>query len=417
MREIVLSRPAALASWMFLLALLGAPPQSSAHDGILFGLQPFVQEDELLGGSTSWGLVLREGEELLWTCSETTGSNVFWRHLGTDGLLLAGTGDGIRISEDGGCSWSAVPDFPGELANYSVAPHPTDPLRLVSVTGGSEQTNHLLESLDGGRTWTSLRSVAGASFWRAVWGRAGDDLLLEQVSDAGVPVLHFSAEGGRSWLVEDFPLEGWNSVGLFGPSLSGVDLWFTGLSPSGEFTLARLPFSLDGEVVVERSFPKILTAFVERPEGLHIVLSFMTYILWVPGEEDYVEQDPGVSACLRDFDGVLWGCGGEPNHAQFSRSDDGTSWEGILFLDDVVPRSCPSDSPAAELCPQAWELVQEALLMPPVPGDDDDDDDSSEDAAGCEDCSSGNGGAQAALLLCALPGLLRRRRLLRSRRR
>ena len=177
----------------------------------------------------------------------------------------------------------------------------------------------------------------------------------------------------------------------------------------GEFTLATLPFSLDGDVVVERSFPQILTALVERPEGLHIVLNFGTYILWVRGEEDYVEQDPGVSACLRDFDGVLWGCGGEPNHAQFSRSADGTNWEGVLYLDEVVPRSCPSDSPAAELCPPVWELVQEALLMPPAPGDDDDDDDSTQDP-GCEDCASGDGGAQSALLLCVLPGLLRRRR-------
>lgn len=396
------------------LVLLSFSSNLAAHDGVLFGQQPLVNSGEFLGGGTSYGLVLVEEGEALWTCDEVLEATPYvWRSL-SSGALLAGTDEGLRSSSDGGCSWEVLEGSPGQLPIFSLTAHPSAPGRLLVTTGSADQENHVFESLDEGQTWSSIFSMPEAALWRALWTPDGESLFVEAVGQDGVPLIHVSLDGGTTWTESPYSFGEWRSVGLFGFSDDESNIWFSGLSPEGAFALGTIPVGLDSPPQLLAIFPQPVTAFAEHDGVLHIVVGFSEYLIWSGvAQEDMQPVDAGVTACLQKLDGELWGCGGEPMHSSFTKLGASGEWEGLLSLDDITPRVCPEDSPARKLCPPIWESVQAALTMPM--GDDDDDDDSAEEPEPtCEGCSSSFGGddvsGRALLgLLVLLGGLCGRR--------
>jgi hypothetical protein len=380
------------------------PSVGLSHDGTLYGTSPFSEDGALAGGGTSYGLVLASEQQFLWTCKEAVEATPYWWHRMSAERVLVGTDQGIRTSEDGGCSWSLVSGVAGSLPSLSVSVRPGAPDHLIAVTGSDSATNHVLESRDGGSTWDSILSTEGAPFWRAVWSRSGEAIVAEEVRDGGRTMLHRSVDAGMSWSESPKDLGEFRSVGLFGFSRDDQSLWMTALSPQGVFVLARLASDLSGEVEVLRMFPQLITGFVEEEGGLlHIVVAFMDYMTWtgVP-EEDPIPADMGLASCLYELDGLLWGCGGEPMHAQFSRRSEDGMWEELLRLDGIEPRVCSEDTIAASLCPPVWDEVQ-TILNPPQREDDDEE----EPDEGCGACAQGEGAA-VALLFVLLPFGFRR---------
>lgn len=406
------NRLSLLVSFVSVL-VLSLSSDLAAHDGVLFGQQPLINSGEFLGGGTSYGLVLIEEGEALWTCDEVLEATPYlWRSL-SSGVLLAGTDEGLRWSSDGGCSWELVEGLPGQLPIFSLTAHPSVPGRLLITTGSADQENHVFESLDDGQTWTSIFSQSEAALWRALWLADGESLFVEAVGQDGVPLIHFSLDGGTTWTDSPYSLGDWRSVGLFGVSADESNIWFSGLSPEGAFALGTIPVGLDSAPQLLAIFPQPVTAFAEHEGLLHIVVGFSEYLVWSGvAQEDMQSVDAGVTACLQKIDGQLWGCGGEPMHSSFATLGASGEWEGLLSLDDITPRVCPEDSPARTICPPVWESVQAALTMPM--GDDDDDDSAEEPEPSCEDCSAafgGDGGSGRALLglLVLLAGLRVRR--------
>jgi hypothetical protein len=314
--------------------------------------------------------------------------------------VLVGTNEGIRFSQDGGCSWTLPEGIAGDLTSFSVAPRPGLPQELVATTGAAGEANHVLRSLDGGLSWDSILRVEEADIWRGVWNEAGTELIAEVVHPGGDTVLHRSVDAGQSWSGTLLPLGDWRSVGLFGPSLDAQFLWLTALSPAGEFVLGRVQWDLSSELEPLRAFPNLITAFAEEEDQLHIVVSFSEYLTWTGLPEDEPAATTGaVSTCLYGLDGLLWGCGGEPMRAQFSRRTAAGDWEELLRFADIEPRTCPAGSPGAALCPLEWEELQDELNEGPPLGDD--------DAGGEPGACAGCGGAGAPVLgLLGLLGLL-----------
>lgn len=395
---------------LLLIGTLLSPGISLGHDGSLYGLRPFSEDGEFAGGATTYGLILAEDGLNLWTCVETIEATPFWWHRVSSERVVVGTNQGIRISEDGGCSWSTPAGLAGELTSFSVAPRPGVPQELIATTGEEGSNNHVLRSEDGGHTWASVLEVEEAVIWRAVWDATGTDLIAEVVQGDGRTLLYRAQEAGTVWSATQLDLGGWRSVGLFGPSLDGQFLWLTALSPEGEFVLGRVAWTLNTELEVVRAFPNLITGFVEEAAGLHIVVYFSDYMVWtgLPDDEP-VLSDAGIGTCLYGIDGLLWGCGGEPMRAQFSRRSAVGDWEELIRIADIEPRSCPEDTLGAEVCPVEWQLIQEALNPSdsPNPGDDDDDSSAGSDCSACDGASS----PSVALLLLLLPLGLRRERI------
>jgi len=381
-----------------------SPKLAVAHNGVLYGVRPFSEAGELTGGGTSYGLVLAEDDSYLWTCKEAVGATPYWWHRVSEVRTLAGTDQGIRITEDGGCTWSIPEGIAGTLTSFGISERPGDPDHLIATTGGDVEANHVLQSMDGGLSWTSSLSVPEAAVWRAVWSGSGDAIVAEAVKPDGSTFLYQSLDAGATWSESPRDLGGFRSVGLFNYSRDDEELWLTAQSPEGEYVLARLASDLTGEVEVLRVFQQLVTGFVEGAETLHIVVGFMDYMMWsgLP-EDELVPADQGLASCLFEIDGSLWGCGGEPMHAQFSRQSEEGIWEGLLRLDDIEPRVCPEGTTAAELCPGVWEDI-ETILEAAVPGDDDDSVDPEES---CTACSGEEGPSAAILLLFLIPGLRR----------
>jgi hypothetical protein len=387
-----------------LLALLLAPTTARGHDGSLYGVQPFSEGGEFAGGATTYGLILAEDGSNLWTCVETIGATPFWWHRVSGERIVVGTNQGIRISEDGGCSWSVPAGLAGELTSFSVAARPGVPQELIATTGAAEAANHVLRSEDGGLTWASVFEVEEAGIWRAVWDATGTELIAEVVHGDGRTVLYRSQDGGSSWSATLLDLGDWRSVGLFGPSLDGQSLWLTALSPEGEFVLGRVAWTLDSALEVLRAFPNLITAFVEEEDSLHLVIYFSDYMTWTGlAQDEPILSEVGIGPCLYGLDGLLWGCGGEPMNAQFSRRSAAGDWQEVIRIADIEPRSCPEATLGADVCPAEWLLVQEALNPTVPPGDDDD----SSDCSGCDSAGS----PSLALLLLVLPIRFRRQRV------
>ena len=75
-----------------------------------------------------------------------------------DGQLLAATPQGLRATDDGGCTWRAVAPFE-DVVTSALAQHPSAPGTLclgVSGSGGSS----IQTSLDGGAKWVQALALA-----------------------------------------------------------------------------------------------------------------------------------------------------------------------------------------------------------------------------------------------------------------
>ena len=102
-------------------------------------------------------------------------------------VLLATTEQGLQRSEDGGATWTAVPETPtGALLDWAT----TASLYAVTPDGAVHR------STDGGLTWAQVGSVQGAPDALLVDNRDGVENVYVAVSPATIRV---STDGGASF--------------------------------------------------------------------------------------------------------------------------------------------------------------------------------------------------------------------------
>ena len=358
---------------------------------------PLVRQGELLGGATDSGLVLLVDDVPVWSCAEALGLDATFWHLGEDGVLVAGTAEGVRRSEDGGCSWSPAWGALGELAIGGLAAvGDVDGQLLVSAEGTG-----LWRSLDGGAQWEELAPLPGGfAPGPLVVDSAGERPRVSATDADGLPHVLASDDGGDSWL-EPYELSGWaearlvllrpDGQGLYLAAISGLgDDFLVALDPdltSGPHALAMPPGPVVGAAMVGDDL-----LYVARGEGLY---------RRAPGGDP--EPIPGgPTQCLAALDGRVWGC--SDGAAYLAVSDDGELWTPLVSWQDVVPRDCPAGTSGAELCPEVWEALQgddDDSAEVQEPQDDDDSGDPSGDEGEAADCScaAARGPASGGLLL------------------
>jgi photosystem II stability/assembly factor-like uncharacterized protein len=124
-------------------------------------------------------------------------SRVFAMVATTDpGDYASSAGLGLYRSDDGGEHWARITDDPrpalriggGDLASVRVDPSNPDVVYSASIV--------TMKSVDGGRTWTSLRGAPGGDDYQDLWISPTDGRVIALVSDQGALV---TVNGGRTW--------------------------------------------------------------------------------------------------------------------------------------------------------------------------------------------------------------------------
>ena len=438
--------------------------------------------DRMLVPAT-FGLLLSNdgGETFQWVCEQAIGYTGTYDpdyELTDDGTIFSTSFEGLRRSDDGGCTWVSVEDTDVNRDTFinQVEIGPDGRIWVATSQGGVpndifvssdgesfESTGLLSENwwltvattpADGGRIYASgyqypitsgdaareaaplLRRKVADGAWEEL--PTGDfDFVPETEECAGEPL-------PASCSVNPF-------VYLLGVSPTNEDLLFARAVAVNPPTGDDLYRSTDGGQSWEKvlDMADTISGFVIRADGTVIVGSQRA----CPGETDDTKGCVRIStadgapgsweapasepriACLGERDdGVLFACvpHAQPDLRVLVRSTDAQSWETVLRFrdlaeDDHGPLECPADTVQAMTCvPEAWPpLVCVDLLLdvPMCAGSPDagvgggDDDGPGGGDGGC--CRVGPGGGAGA----GLPGLLavlwlvsRTRRRSRSRR-
>lgn len=325
---------------------------------------------------TTFGLLVTSdgGSSWSWICERAIGfsgpedpSYVVTR----SGAIVAGLFDGLRVSRDGGCSWTGVktdatvfvdlttradgavvalassydrhsdagslyrtqlwlstddarsftplgPRFDPTLLGETVEVAPSDPSRLYvsAVRGdGAERQGVVLVSTDGGRTWSEGRSMLAprelAPFIAAVDPKRADRIYLRTSA---------SPETSTRLLVSDDAAKTYRTL----LAAKGPLLGFA-LSEDGASVSAGGP-----------------------DDGLYV---------GAPGGELTQVSGPRLKVqCLGRKGDVLWACSSEASGFVAGTSrNGGTSFDARLHLRDIAgPLACPEGSAVAKECGVDW---------------------------------------------------------------
>jgi len=105
-------------------------------------------------------------------------------------------GLGVFRSDDGGESWARITNDPrpalriggGDLGIVRVDPKNPDVVYTVGIV--------TMKSIDGGKTWQSLKGAPGGDDYQNIWINPNDPRIIALVSDQGAVV---SLNGGETW--------------------------------------------------------------------------------------------------------------------------------------------------------------------------------------------------------------------------
>ncbi len=363
-------RRVALAVVVTCLALPGA---AGAHSGAAFGTHPFVEDGELIGGGTDYGMLIVEDGVPLWTCEEAFVYEPNWWYRAPGGPTLAGTFEGLYRSTDGGCTWIASTGPLGEATNISaVGSDPDDPTHIWVTTADGATTNRVWESTDSGLTFEETGWADDGIKPRGIGVAPGGQalyVLAIRESDAAT-LLYGSTDGGVTW-TDPLELTGWAIPIYLGLSTDLGSVYIEALQQGGDqFWLLRVDAGMKTPPVQVASFPSPINAYVEFEGKAHLIEGWTRYHVddGITGTFTEVEGPEIPTRCLSVIDGRLYSCGLYPCFAQFAvLGDDGVTWEPLIGYEEVVPRDCPTGSRADSLCPPIWDLIA------PAPAGDDDD--------------------------------------------
>jgi len=291
------------------------------------------------------------------------------------GAIVAGLFDGLRVSRDGGCSWSAVKTDATVFVDLTSRPDGAIVALASSYDrhgdAGSLYKTQLWLSTDDARSFTAL----GPRFDPTLLGEtvevAASDpsrLYVSAVRGEGTGrqgVLLVSSDGGRKWIERRALLE----PKELAPFIAAVDpkhadriYLRTSASPESP---TRLLVTDDAgktyRTLLGAKGP--LLGFALSPDGATVSAGGPDDGLYAGSAEggalSQVMQASGVKLrvqCLGQSGDVLWACSSEASGfiAGTSRSG-GTSFEARLHLRDVKgPLACAEGSAVATECSLDW---------------------------------------------------------------
>jgi hypothetical protein len=360
--------------------LVRAMPASAHLGQDQFGRFPFVDGGELVGGGTSWGVVLPDDVfgGYARVCEESFGPNVsFALSQPARGRVLLGGVRGVEQTSDGGCDYAVVPNALEGLAPSSLWQDPVDPDHLIVTTATVSADNGVWRSRDGGDTWSVVLPDRPGSFFSVAASPGGERIGV------GGSVVEAAAGGGLNTRV------------LLMVSGDGGDT-FVDISADVVDRVIATPLLWDGDALLVGGLDQTTQGFVDRvvvESGRAVITSVgvtprqTTHAVVFGGDLFVIARNGargelyrangsalgfgvvpgGPTECLLVDGDRLLGCGKQAglNTALFLTSDDGITWTPSISFRDVHYRACPDGSVGQTAC---------SAFIESVCGDDIDDD-------------------------------------------
>jgi hypothetical protein len=431
-------------------ALAPAPAYANGRPPATNGVQFRPGDAAALYAATTFGfLVSPDGCRFYWLCEDNIGFGGEFDPayaVTRSGAILAATFHGLRVSRDGGCSFSTVTSSAGGSGDLSsVYFDAIDVSATGEVCAGSSDTapdNGVWCSTDGAVTFAARGGLPPAMWYRSVQFAPGDANRLYASAyliggtdpDGGErsPTAHLfrSDDDGAHWTEQ--PLAGV----VYG---SAPQIYVRAVSPADENVVFlqslaanpplgdRLYRSIDGGI----SFAEVL-ATTDPITG--VVVHDASTVIAATQSGSFRSTDGGATfeplaiplACLgQRSDGVMFGCtssfGGAG--AALERSTDGVTWQPVVrlaYLTGTV--ACPAGTAERDTCDGQWRSVAMQLgVMPaacasgPEGGADGQRGDAGAPVrrSGC--CDAGDSSGALLTALCTLGGLIVPRRGSRRR--
>ena len=418
----------------------GRPPAST---GVRF---PPGDDAETIVFPVTFGLLISTdaGESFRWVCEDAIGySGMFDPDYAVTagGTLYANSHQGLRVSDDGGCTWRTIGGaLSGDPFISEVEVGPDGRVWVATANGGAP--NDVYVSSDG-ESFASANLAATDSWWVSLRTTPADPERIYvsgfQPQGGDVPesaLLRRSGDGGESW--DELPVDDFT----FGQE---ADLLLAGVSPTDPdvvFARAAQAVANSGDVLYRSgdggetweqvaAFADTLSAFLIRPDGKTVIAGSVRACPEDIGDGGVpvhgcvrISRDGGVTweraaeeprlACIGErSDGVLFGCGAnfDPDNFALGRSDDGETWDAVFHFEETAgPLACPTDSAQAECALATWPTQCEALGACPRGGGDPAGDDEGGGDGGCCRVGGETGGSLLPVAAVVLVFWLARRR-------
>jgi len=399
--------------------------------------------------ATTFGLLVShdDGCTMNWVCEQNIGYGGEWDPkyaIGADGTIFATTYTGLRVSRDGGCSFTTAtselaPGTPNRIADIWIDALDVGPTGLVWVgTAETGQPNDVYLSSDNGVSFTSLGLMSSTVFYKSA-KTAATNMARAYVSGyGGAPPLAYvwrTDNMGGSWTPSPLANVQYGStptVLVAAVDPSNADVVYLISQGANNSSGDRLYRSSDAGItwtdVLDVTGP-IKNVVIQDANTVFVTTMMQSGMTFIGGPA-YRSTNGGLAfdpmpaapqlACLgKDPGGNLIGCGAnwQPDYEAVARSTDGAAsfakvWR---FVELAGPLDCPAGTAEYDTCNQEmWDNVKAQFASTgPTCGanvvpDGANGDPAPKKGGGC--CDAGAGGPVGLLWAFVVGGLLLRRR-------
>ncbi|MGE5181720.1 MAG: WD40/YVTN/BNR-like repeat-containing protein [Acidobacteriota bacterium] len=336
---------------------------------------------------TTFGLLIShdDGCTMSWVCEQNIGYGGTFDPkyaIASDGTIYATSPSaGLRVSRDGGCTFTTHPSLPADSWTDSVDIGPTGEVWVVTATSGA--SNNVYSSTDGGTTFQARGMLSATIWWKSVKIAKSNPLrvyvggyeVAGALPDGGMaPLAHLAHtdDDGAHWtesalagvLYGPVPTVIVNAVDPQNPDI--VYVTSIGANQSNGDRLYR---STDAGMTLTEVLATTdgIRDVVIRDANTVLVATQMggSFVSTNGGQSFGPMANPPQLNCLgqRD-DGTLIGCGANwapDNMAVAKSADAGGTWQKVWrFVELYGPLAeCPAGTPEHDTCgDQLWPNIK-----------------------------------------------------------
>lgn len=358
-----------LTPWAPAARANGRPPGTTGLVAAPLLQTPADGQTLLLGLTFGLGVSRDSGKSFHWVCEEAIGGPT-----GVDALLAApsaktlvtGSSKGLFVSRDGGCDWSAVPQFapPSQVSALATDPH--NPNRwFVAVNVPEKNRGFVYVTLDGGAHFKPLPVGRDGVYLYGVGvsSKAPNTLAVVGSNNAAKDscLLYTSRNSGNSWQ---------SAVVIGAPAASATPAVTLSPFDGNALLVSALDITTNGSVVLMssdlgRTFkvvgrvqePVRNLAFDGAAGGAFIATTGHVLRLTEDGTLAALPS-PKSNACLGVNGNTLLICGSSADNqdgfALAQSHDGGGKLVPMLQLTDVQGPNCPADTSSQKICAALW---------------------------------------------------------------